>query len=189
MKKELSKRDHILREKVLKELNEDLHSAEKIDKSLDCNIEKELLQVLLEKDDGRRELASRAIRKLAMTAKGTERLIQTKAVTQITKLFDDPLVQIRFNAYQCLLHLAQFRYGNDMVVQFAVLPLLVDKLMFEKNDDVLVLVLTLLRSLQNSDNSSPILLKTQVLSRLNKHLSSKNALVILFLRVFFIFED
>ncbi len=48
------------------------------------------------------------------------------------RLFDDEVVKIRHNAYECLINVAQFTYGVDSVIEFEIIPVLVDKLILEK---------------------------------------------------------
>lgn len=57
------------------------------------------------------------------------------------KLFDDGEIKIRNNAYNCLINLAEFTYGIDAVIDYDILPVLVDKLILEKEEEILILVL------------------------------------------------
>ena len=57
------------------------------------------------------------------------------------KLFDDEEIQIRNNAYTCLINLAQFTHGVDSVIEFEIPTILVDKLILEKEEEILVLIL------------------------------------------------
>lgn len=74
----------------------------------------------------------------------------------------------------CLLELARFTYGIDSILNFDILPVLVDKLVMEKDEDILILILSLMKTLTEGESAPAILLSTSVLSRLNHHLSSKN---------------
>ena len=171
---EMSGRDDILRKKVLVEVNEDFHQADKIDFALESTILRELVKCFKEKDNVIRELASRAIVQVACTEKGREVLITDKIVPDIRKLFDDNDIQIRHNAYVCLINLAQFTFGIDSVIDFDILPVLVDKLVQEQEDSILVLILKLLLILAEGEKAPAILLATPVLVRLNGHLTSRN---------------
>jgi hypothetical protein len=51
---------------------------------------------------------------------------------------------------------------------------LVDKLILEKDEDILILILTLMKILAEGELAPVILLSTPVLARLNHHLSSKH---------------
>lgn len=128
-----------------------------------------------EKDDEIRELASRAILKVANTEKGRETLIEKKTVPYIKALFDDSEVEIRNNAYVSLINLADFRFGVDSVIDAGILPILIDKLVLEKEESILILILTLLKVLAEGEKAPSILLGTPALARLNSHLVSKNA--------------
>ena len=69
---------------------------------------------------------------MACTEKGRDTLIQRRLVPDIRRLFDDQEVKIRHNAYTCLINLAQFTHGIDSVIEYEILPVLVDKLVLEK---------------------------------------------------------
>ena len=80
MQEELAGKDNILRTKVLLEINEDFHQADKINVALDAHILEELVKCLKEQEDEIRELASRAVLKVANTERGRETLIEKKTV-------------------------------------------------------------------------------------------------------------
>ena len=171
----MSSNDNVLRTKVLVEINEDFHQADKVNVALKANILTELVKCCKEQDDTIRELASRAILKVACTEQGREILIEHKCVNDIKQLFDDGEVEIRSNAYVSLINLAEFRFGIDSVIDTGIIPTLVDKLVLEKEESILILILTLMKVLAEGDKGPGILLGTPVLARLNAHLSSKNA--------------
>jgi len=128
-----------------------------------------------ERDPVIRELASQAVLKVANTEKGREILVTQQIVRDVRRLFDDGVVKIRQNAYDCLINLAQFTYGVDSVIDFEIIPVLVDKLILEKEQEILVLILQLLKILAEGEKAPIILLSTPVLARLNTHLASKNS--------------
>lgn len=101
-------------------------------------------------------------------------MVERKIVPEVRKLFDDFEKQIRWNAYVCLINLSEFTYGIDSVLNFDILPVLVDKLVIEKDEDILILILSLMKILAEGEAAPNILLSTPVLTRLNHHLSSKN---------------
>ncbi len=59
-------------------------------------------------------------------------------------------------------------------MDFDILSVLVDKLVMERDEDILILILTLMKILAEGEKAPNILLGTQVLPRLNGHLVSKN---------------
>lgn len=73
-----------------------------------------------------------------------------------------------------MINLSSFTYGIDNVISFDILPILVDKLVMEKDENILILILTLMKILEEGDAAPIIQLNTPVLSRLNHHLGSKN---------------
>lgn len=167
--------DNVLRTKVLHEINEDFHQADKVNMALDAQLLGELVKCFKEKDDVIRELASRAVLQVACTEYGRETLIQQKSVPLIRALFDDKEVSIRSNAYVALINLAEFRFGIDAVIDAGILPTLVDKLVVEKEEPILVLILSLMKVLAEGEKAPLILLNAPTLARLNTHLASKNA--------------
>lgn len=171
----MSGKDDVLRTKVLIEINEDFHQADKINFALESQLLEHLVRCFSEKDkDEIRELASRAVLQVASTEKGREVLVTQGIVKDVRKLFDDSEIQIRNNAYTCLINLAQFTFGIDAVIEFEILPVLVDKLVLEKEEEILVLILSLMKIICEGEKAPNILLSTPVLARLNTHLASKN---------------
>ncbi len=71
--------------------------------------------------------------------------------------------------------MAEFRFGIDSVIDTGIIPTLVDKLVLEKEEEILILILKLIKVLAEGDKAPTILLGTPVLARLNSHLASKNA--------------
>lgn len=142
MTREMSGTDDVLRRKVLIEINEDFHQADKINFALTSStLLKELVKCLVEKDEVIRELASRALLQVASTEHGRDTLISQQIVKDVRKLFDDHEIQIRENAYKCLINLAQYTHGVDSVIDFEIPTVLVDKLILEKEEEILVLIL------------------------------------------------
>ena len=157
------------------EINEDFHQADKVNDALKASVLGELVKCFKESDDVIRELASRAVLKVATTEHGRETLIQDKIVPEIKALFDDSEVKIRSNAYISLINLAEFRFGVDAVIDSGIIPTLVDKLVIEKEESILILILTLMKVLAEGEKAPMILLNAPSLARLNTHLVSKNA--------------
>ena len=75
MKGEDDQQDDVLRKKVLIEINEDFHQADKLNFAIDSGILMQLVYCCRDKDDTLRELASRAILKIANTEKGRVTLV------------------------------------------------------------------------------------------------------------------
>lgn len=75
MSREMAGKDDVLRTKVLIEINEDLHQADKLNFALESQILKQLVRCFHEKDAVIRELASRAVLKVASSEKGREVLV------------------------------------------------------------------------------------------------------------------
>lgn len=177
MCREMAGSDDILRTKVLTEINEDFHQADKINSALESNILFELVKCFSEGDAVIRELASRAVLQVARTEKGRKTIVQAKLVPDIRRLFDDAVVQIRDNAYNCLIFLADFTFGVDSIIEFNIIPELVDKLVLEKDQGILILILTLMKILMEGGGAPSIILSTPSLLRLNSHLTSDHALI------------
>ena len=127
-----------------------------------------------EEDHVIRELASRAILKIANTEKGRVTLVSSLSLAIVANLFDDSLTMIRHNAYTCLINLAQFIYGITSIIDSDILRILVDKLVAEREDVILVLILRLMNILLEGDLATSLLLNTPVLERLNMHLKASS---------------
>lgn len=175
MQQEMSRTDDVLRTKVLHEINEDFHQADKVNMALDANMLGELVKCFKESDHVIRELASRAVVKVACTKKGRDTLIHNQIISEIRALFDDSEVSIRSNAYVSLINLAEFRFGIESVIDSGIIPTLIDKLVMEKEQSILILILTLIKVLAEGEKAPLILLNCPSLTRLNTHLVSKNA--------------
>ena len=166
--------DLVLRKKVLVEINEDFHQADKLNEALDSGILMCLVYCCREQDDVIRELASRAILKIANTEKGRVTIVSSRSLAIVANLFDDNVCQIRHNAYTCLINLAQFVYGITSIIDADILRVLVDKLVAEREDIILILILKLMNILLEGDLATSLLLNTPVLERLNMHLAASN---------------
>lgn len=166
--------DSILQKKVLFEINEDFHQADNVNEALNTNILVEFLRACGEKDDEIRELASRTLVSIGNTAWGREILVRQKLLGNISKMFEDKVVKIRHNAYSALINLAEFTFGIESIVYTDILRILVEKLVEEKEDDILCLIMQLLNILLEGEQATDLVLSTPVLSRLNGHLASKN---------------
>lgn len=167
-------KDDVLRTKVLVEINEDFHQADKVNFALNSDILYQLVGCFREKDDVIRELASRAVLKIGNTEKGRVTLVNNELLNVIAKLFNDKETKIRNNAYACLINLAQFTFGVQAVIDTDILTTLVDKLVTEKEDSILILILTLMSILLEGEMATVLLLNTSVLQRLNTHLAASN---------------
>ena len=127
-----------------------------------------------EEDHVIRELASRAILKIANTEKGRVTLVSSRSLAIVANLFDDSLTMIRHNAYTCLINLAQFIYGITSIIDSDILRILVYKLVAEREDVILVLILRLMNILLEGDLATSLLLNTPVLERLNMHFKASS---------------
>ena len=166
--------DDVLRKKCLVEINEDFHQADKLNEALDSGILMCLVYCCRENDDVIRELASRAILQIANTEKGRVTLVSSRSLAIVANLFDDAVTQIRHNAYTCMINAAQFVYGISSIIDNDVLRTLVDKLVAEREEVILILILKLMAILLEGDLATSLLLNTPVLERLNMHLASTN---------------
>jgi hypothetical protein len=70
--------------------------------------------------------------------------------------------------------LAEFTFGIQSVIDTDILRILVEKLVLEKEDCILILILKLLNMLLEGEMATDLILSTSVLARLNGHLKSKN---------------
>ena len=172
--RQMSGDDSVLRTKILREVNEDFHQGDKVNIALETDLLSELVKCFSEDDKIIRELASRAVCKVACTERGREILVDEEIVPQIKNLMDDKEVEIRSNAVNALINIAEFTFGVDSIIDFNIIPFLVDKLIEEKDEDILVLILKLLKILNEGEQAPIVIQNTEAIFRLNKHLESKN---------------
>ena len=145
MSRQMGGEDNKLRTKILKEINEDFHQGDKLNLALNSSeIMFELVNCFEESDDIIRELASRAIIKCCGTEQARFFIVQDEMIPKIRFLFDDKVVQIRANAYKAMINLAEFTYGIDSIIQFNIVSVLINKLVEEKSDEILILILELI---------------------------------------------
>lgn len=78
--KALQSNDDVLRTKVLIEINEDFHQADKLNYALESPILQQLLTCFSHKDSNIRELASRAVLKIAGTEMGRVVFVQNSLI-------------------------------------------------------------------------------------------------------------
>ena len=112
--------------------------------------------------------------KIANTEKGRVTIVSQRVLAIVANLFDDPVIQIRYNAYTCMINLAQFVYGINAIIDADILRVLVEKLVYEREEIILILILKLMNILLEGDLATSLLLNTLVLTRLNMHLTSNN---------------
>jgi HEAT repeat protein len=109
---------------------------------------------------------------VAGSEKGRYILIEDEIIPKIRDLFNDHIVKIRANAYNAMISIAEYTFGIDSVISFNIIPVLVDKLNDEKNQEILILILTLLKILIEGDAAPLVIQGSDVLPRLNHHLQS-----------------
>ena len=88
-------------------------------------------------------------------------------IPKIRFLFDDPVVDIRGNAYKAMINLAEFTFGIDNIINFNIVAVLINKLVEEKSDEILILILELMQVLLHGENSSLVVQGSDILKHLN----------------------
>lgn len=174
MSHELKYNDDILKLKNLQELNEDVRDMTKIIKLINTS---DVLHVLIYHldsiNDDIRTLASKALTEICHIYRGREQIIENNYIKALAKLADDFVPNIRFNCYKALYNLSEHVDGNTACLENNILELLVDKLIEEKQEDVLYLILELLKRLLGGEGAVPRLLKTQGIVRLTNLLEKE----------------
>ena len=89
-------------------------------------------------------------------------------------LFNDEVVDIRANAYNVLINIAEYTFGIDAIINFNIIPVLVEKLVNERNETILILILSLLKILMEGELAPMVIQSLDVIPRLNKHLKSED---------------
>ena len=110
--------------------------------------------------------------KVAGTELGRKILVEEDVVPSIRQLFDDKEVQIRANAYMAIINLAEFTYGIDQVIQFNIISVLIEQLVNEQDQNILILILELLKILNEGEAANVVVQGTDALKHLNSHLTS-----------------
>jgi hypothetical protein len=167
MSYELQKEEDILKLKVLNEINEDVRDMTKIIKMINTS---DVIHVLIRHLENPvneiRLLASQSMIEICHIFRGREEIIKYKYIKNLSKLSDDALPQIRWNIYKSLYNLSEHVDGNTACLANDILELCVDKLIEEKEENVLFLILQLLKRLLGGEGAVPRLLKTQGIVRL-----------------------
>lgn len=167
MAEELKYQDDILKLKVLKELNEDLRDPTKIVRAINTSELVHMLVYHLEnKDDEIRRLASQSMKEICHVYRGREQIMLNDYIKNLAKLVDDVIPVIRLNIYESLFHLSEHVDGTNAVLQNNILEILVDKLLEEKEEDILLVILQLMKRLLYGEGAVPRILKTQAITRL-----------------------
>lgn len=136
----MQSRDNELRTKVLIEVNEDFHQADKVNDALKTEILVEIIKACKERDNTIRTLASSALTSVANTSLGREIIVSNNILPHIAALFEDQVTMIRYNAYSCLINFAEFTFGIQAIIDTDILRILVDKLVIEREDAILILI-------------------------------------------------
>jgi hypothetical protein len=167
--------DNVLRTKILREINEEFHQGDKLNSALESEILDQLTRCFDEEDQVIRELASRAVIKVATTKKGRSVLVDDEIIPKVKELFNDEVVAIRANAYKIMINVAEYTYGIDSIINFNIIPVLVDKLIQEENQQILILILSLLKILMEGELAPMVIQGSDAIPRLNKHLKSSES--------------
>jgi hypothetical protein len=94
---------------------------------------------------------------------GRSKTVEDDLVEPISNLFD---------AYSALLNLSEFTFGIKAIIDKDILPILVEKLVAEKEESIVILVLRLLNILLEGELATGLVLNTPVIRHLNHHLKS-----------------
>jgi len=95
-------------------------------------------------------------------------------IEDIEELINDPLENIRADAYDGLLLFGEETDGTNCLLEsHKILPHLVDKLIEEKAEKILNRTVQLLRLLMQRESGTPKALETEIISRLMNLISQK----------------
>jgi hypothetical protein len=89
--KDLQEQDDVLRKKVLIEINEDFHQADKMNFALESDILTNLINCFKDKNTEIRELAARAVLKVTNTEMGRVIFVTNSLIEVTAALFNDPV--------------------------------------------------------------------------------------------------
>lgn len=175
MAHELKYSDDVLKLKVLREINEDLRDMTKVIRAMNTSDVVHVLVYHLEnKHDEIRLLASQTMTEICYVMRGRELIITNDYIKKLAKLSDDHIPKIRWNCFKSLYNLSEHVEGTDAVLENNILELCVDKLIEEKEEDILYLILQLIKRLLYGAGAVPRMLKTQGIVRLTGLLEKEN---------------
>jgi len=178
MAEELKFKDDILKLKVLREINEDVRDPTKIVRAINTSDLVHMLVYHLEnKNDEIRRLASQSMKEICSVYRGREQILVNDYIKNLAKLVDDQIPVIRLNIYTSLFNLSEHVDGTDGVLKNNILEILVDKLLEEKEEDILLVILQLMKRLLYGEGAIGRILKTQAITRLLILLEKSNELI------------
>jgi len=93
---------------------------------------------------------------------------------EIRKRIDDEVVDIRKNAYNVMINLTVVPEGCHLLIGMDMLKILVDKLVEEKDEDILCQIHELIKRLLYETDGTEMALKTPAIARICDFLSSDN---------------
>lgn len=96
----------------------------------------------------------------------------------ISSKIDDTSCDIRRNAYETLLNLSEFQEGSEFLLTTDLLFLLVDKLIEEKDLQILQKALLLIKNLLYGDTGTYKALSTMIIARLSELLQHQETAVL-----------
>ena len=108
---------------------------------------------------------------------GRKHIINNAYIHDCLLLIEDEIADIRRNAYQSMLNLVEFLEGQDHFLLSEALGNLVDKLVDEKEDDIIIMVLKLIQFALQAEGATEQILDTQVIKRLSSLLEHQDAKV------------
>lgn len=111
--------------------------------------------------------------KVVNTEKGRAEVVTGKWWTHFYNLIFDSNAAIRANGYGLYINLCEFTYGVESFYDCGILGDLVKQLAQEKDEQIMVLILTLLNILLDAEMVTRALLNSNVLALLNGHLTSR----------------
>lgn len=101
-------------------------------------------------------------------------LHEKQYVKEINKCLDDEDDNVRMNLVLSLNNYSMTRYGQDILIEDEVLLKTIERLFIEKNENIIISLLTLLHNILKAENATKISLNNNIMSILSKHLVTNN---------------
>mmetsp|Transcript_10154 Transcript_10154/g.1510 ORF Transcript_10154/g.1510 Transcript_10154/m.1510 type:complete len:188 (+) Transcript_10154:203-766(+) len=130
----------------------------------------EVRRGIQDENDQIRDLSIEVYVQIAKFKNGREFILNNGIVLDIAQLFDDKIESIREKAYVSLWYLSDERSGCEGVVEEGAIEILVDKLLSEKSEKILILTMSLIKSLLKVTRGPIRSLTTPLISRLKNFL-------------------
>jgi septum formation topological specificity factor MinE len=130
--------------------------------------------LLTNKDVEIRILSSLCFKQFCIVLTVKEQLEAFGFIKTIGETFKDESSEVKLNVYQGLIYYSQSRFGTDTLLKNEIIEQLITRMTFEKDIEVLKLILILHNRILESDNGPHIALKKRIIAVLKNYIESSD---------------